>query len=223
MEINKIKKADYNPRSMSKKTKDALKRSIDTFDDISGITVNKRTGNIVAGNHRWEEVCSKYGGQNKLKLNHIVREYFSLDTKTGVHTGFLVRIVDWDIDKEKAANIAANSDLIAGEFTPELQDILSELKDQFDKDLFSDLRLNELHIELDEFDEDLDLSDHLDRKRQKVQEKESSDKKKKADSEKLPDFYCIKITCPSDMSDEIKDDITEFLAKKKYYNKITIV
>ena len=49
MDISKIKKAPYNPRRMGKASKEALKKSLETFEDISGITVNKRSGNVVAG------------------------------------------------------------------------------------------------------------------------------------------------------------------------------
>ena len=219
MDITKVKRAPYNPRTLSKKTKEALKRSIETFSDISGITVNKRTGNIVSGNHRWEDVCSRYGGQNKLTLNHIVREYFSLDTKTGVHTGFLVRIVDWDKDKEKAANITANSDLVSGEFTPDLQNILSDLKLNLNEELFNELRFDELYIDLESLDNDLDIRENVSRKREKTEETSRKKSLKKNETE----LSLIKISCPDDMTDEIKDDLLEFLSKKKYYERITIV
>lgn len=208
---------------MSQKTKSALSQSIDTFEDISGITVNKKTGNIVTGHHRWDDLCSRYGGQNKLSLDHIVRDYYSLVTKSGVHTGFLVRIVDWPLEKEKAANVTANSDLISGEFTPNLQNLLSEIKLELNEDLFSALRLDELHIDIEGFDDDLDLSDNVERKRQKSADRENKKSKKDKQEDEVPTISLIKVSCPTELFDEVKDDLLEFLAKKKYYNKITVV
>lgn len=223
MDISKIRKAPYNPRKMSKEAKQALKSSINTFNDISGITVNKRTGNIVSGNHRWEEVTHEHGGPKKLVLNHLSGEYYSLDTKSGVHTGFLVRVVDWDINKEKSANVTANSSLVMGEFTSGLQDILGELKVELNDD-FSALRLDELHIDLD-LDDELDLDDDLDSAREHAEEKNRMlpDAKGEEASEVKEIRSVIKVSAPSELRDEVKADIMEFLAKKNYYNDITIV
>ena len=225
MDIKKIKKAPYNPRKMSKDAKKALKNSLSNFDDISGITVNKRTGNIVAGNHRWEEVSEQHGGTKNLVLNHLQGEYYSFDTKNGVHTGFLVRVVDWSISKEKSANVTANSDLISGEYTAGLQNVLSEIKMDLDDSVFSALRLDELHIDLEPFDDDLDLDDDLMNAQEHAEEKnrmldEASDEES---SEVREIRSVIKVSIPSDLKDEVKADIMEFLAKKKYYDDVTIV
>lgn len=209
---------------MSKEAKQALKKSIGTFNDISGITVNKRTGNIVSGNHRWEEVTTEHGGPKKLVLNHLTGEYYSLDTKNGVHTGFLVRVVDWDDAKEKSANVTANSSLVTGEFTSGLQDILGELKLDLNDDSFSSLRLDELHIDLD-LDDELDLDDDLSNAREKAEEKNRMlpDAKGEEVSEVREVRSTIKVSAPSELKDEVKADIMEFLAKKEYYKDITIV
>ena len=56
MKASSIKVAPYNPRKFSKDARKALKKSIEEFSDISGITINQKTGNVVSGNHRWEEL-----------------------------------------------------------------------------------------------------------------------------------------------------------------------
>lgn len=216
MDITKIHKSQYNPRSMSGDTKKALKKSIQAFDDISGITVNEKTGNIVSGNHRWAELNQLHGSDN-LDLSHIKDEYYSLDAKSKP-TGFLVRIVNWTISKEKAANIAANSDLISGEFTADLQDILTDISCELDDDLFSDLRLDEMKIDFD-YDDDLDLSPERDEKIIAEASKPDND----SDGQVTDEIALVKISIPIELKDTVKGDLLEFLSKKEYYNKITII
>ena len=61
LNIASIKNAPYNPREMSEEAKKALRTSISTFGEISGIVWNSTTGNLVGGNHRWIEICDIYG------------------------------------------------------------------------------------------------------------------------------------------------------------------
>ena len=123
-----IKKAPYNPRSMGAATKQALKASLTQFEDISGIVVNSRTGNLVAGNHRWEQLCGIHG-ESKLTIEALGDSGFHQILGSGKFTGFIMRVVDWPIEKEKAANIAANSPLISGEFTSGLQQVISDIQE----------------------------------------------------------------------------------------------
>lgn len=225
MKINDIKKAPYNPRKMSKDARSALKTSLESFDDISGIVINERTGNILAGNHRWEELIRIHGKKN-VNLIHLTGEHYSLDGKNGP-TGFIVRIVDWDDAKERAANVSANNDLIQGEFTSGLQDVLSELNElKFDDDLFGNLRLDELQIDLDGVDEDLSWDEDT---LNKIQDDAISandmldDPKTKAPSEVRELVAQIKITVPDELKDVVKDDLLEFLAGQYYYGQIIIV
>ena len=223
MDIKKIKKAPYNPRMMNGETKRALKKSIETFDDISGITVNSRTGNIVSGNHRWAELNRKHGEKN-LSLVHLTGEYHSLNSKDKF-TGFLVRVVDWDLVKEQSANVTANSDLVSGEFTEQLQDVLATISEGLPEDLFDELRLEEMKIDFDYADEYLDLDENSDtiqaESEKKNREMESA---KGEEAEAIKEIRSlIKISIPSELRDEVKNDLMEFLSKKKYYNDLTIV
>jgi len=138
--------ADYNPRTMTDASKKALKRSVEEFEDISGITWNKKTKNIVTGHHRWQTLIDLHGIDN-LELKEVSTDKYEIVTKDGTDTSYAVRVVDWDIKKEKAANIAANSQSLAGSFTVELQGLLAELEEGLDADLFDDLRLSELQLD----------------------------------------------------------------------------
>lgn len=139
--------ASYNPRVMSDEAKKALKTSMSEFNDISGITWNQNTGNIVTGHHRWQNLVDVHGQEN-LVFNPIGENKFEIRTKEGEDTTFVLRVVDWDIKKEKAANIAANSHALEGSFTADLHTILSEIEADMDATLFQELRFDELEIPL---------------------------------------------------------------------------
>ena len=137
--------ADYNPREMSDEARKGLQVSMREFEDISGITWNKTTNNIVTGHHRWQNLIEAYG-LDALEFKEISPSRFLIVTKDGIDTTFVLRVVEWDAQKEKAANVAANSPTLAGTFTAELGDILAELQGGLDGGLFEDLRCNELTV-----------------------------------------------------------------------------
>ena len=150
MKASKVKKAPYNPRRMSDKARKALQTSMEEFNDISGIVWNSRTGNLVSGNHRWENLVEKYG-QSNIDLRKIkdLEGYFAIFSGEK-NTGFILREVDWDEDTEKAANITANNEKLQGEFTDSISDILKDLSSsgsRVSKSIFSGLRLDELKLD----------------------------------------------------------------------------
>ena len=51
-----IKNAEYNPRVMDKEAKKRLKKNLQENGLVSAITWNKRTGNIVGGHQRIEQL-----------------------------------------------------------------------------------------------------------------------------------------------------------------------
>lgn len=145
IQANDLTPADYNPRDFSKKALEGLDKSMQEFLDISGITWNKRTRNIVTGHHRWKLLCESCGIDN-LKFKEIKgTDRFQIFNKRK-DTGYLLRVVDWSIEKEKAANVMANSGAVAGEFTADLQTILGDIKLNFDAITFDDLNLPDLEI-----------------------------------------------------------------------------
>ena len=116
LKLSDLKPADYNPRKISAEALEGLKFSLQEFGDISGITFNTRTGNLVSGHQRVKAILEKYGD---LEI---------IDDKIVTPSGyFIIRIVDWDLDKEKAANVAANAETIQGEFTDELIPLVQEI------------------------------------------------------------------------------------------------
>jgi hypothetical protein len=225
MDLKKIKKAEYNPRKMTKDAREGLKKSMEEFQDISGIVINERTGNVLAGNHRWEQLNKIHGKRNIELAGLGIDGYFMIQAK-GQFTGFIARVVDWEEGKEKAANISANNDLIQGEFTQGLQDVLAELNDLgFNEEMFEGLRLDELQIDLSGVD-DLEWSeDQLNEIQEQAEEKNRllDDPNTNMDSEVKEIITQIKISVPSELKDEVKDDILEFLAGKHYYGEINIV
>jgi DNA modification methylase len=135
--LSDLKAAEYNPRSITPDALKGLGYSLEEFGDLSGIVFNKQTGNLVCGHQRVKALQEKYGNvpieDNILQANgHI----------------FLIRIVNWPRDKEIAANIAANSPTIQGDFTEELQGLLDEVEQGW-PELFDELQFENLKIDFD--------------------------------------------------------------------------
>lgn len=136
-----IKPAPYNPRDITKEELRGLRVSMKKFGDISGIVFNKKSGNLVGGHHRWEELEEEYGD---LEVIHLKGEFHLISSKSKGFTGYMMRVVDWDTSTEKAANVTANSPTISGEFNTQL---LTTVLDEIQLDLgedFAALRLPEL-------------------------------------------------------------------------------
>lgn len=133
--LKKMRPSKYNPRQIDELSADALSASLESFGDISGIVFNRRTGNLVTGHQRRQALLKQYGDLT-LKNGALVAS----DGST-----FALRVVDWDIQKEKAANIAANSRLLSGEFTAEARNVLADLGLS---ELLESLRFDELKSEL---------------------------------------------------------------------------
>ena len=134
--IDDLKSAPYNPRSISPEAIEGLKASLHEFGDISGLVWNARTGHLVTGHQRLRALKEKHGAESlRLQDGAVV-------TPTGER--FPVRVVDWPEAKEKAANVAANSGLLMGDFTPELTAVLDEVRASL-PELAAPLRLEELY------------------------------------------------------------------------------
>ena len=117
MEEEKIKISDIqpdpeNPRYISSEAENKLLESVKSFGNIAGITFNKRTKQLVAGHQRFNQLKKEH---EDLSLREVNKDLLMI-TAQGKDTGFLVRVVDWDENKQKAANIVANAPHIGGEF-----------------------------------------------------------------------------------------------------------
>jgi ParB-like chromosome segregation protein Spo0J len=144
--MSDLRGAAYNPRQISSRAAASLSKSLESYGDLSGIVINARTGNIVCGHQRVDQL-RKLGAT---MVDGVIR------SPNGDE--FRVRVVDWDEIKEKAANVTANNAAIGGEFTAGLGEILDEIKSDLGDDLFESLSLDKIEIPSIESD-DIDLGD----------------------------------------------------------------
>lgn len=133
--LDDLKPAPYNPRKISKSAASGLSASLERFGDLSGIVWNRRTGHLVAGHQRVNELRG-LGAQ-------LVRGGLEIAVHGEVRR-FPVRVVDMDDGEEHAANVVANNPLISGEFTDTLSDVLNIAKASIGDDVFKDLALDGL-------------------------------------------------------------------------------
>lgn len=140
-----IKSADYNPRGFEEENKIALGTSMGMFGEISGITFNERTGNLVTGHHRWYIICQKHGIGNLELLKISGTDKYDICNRKGETIGYTIRAVDWDLEKEKLANITANSETTKGYFTNTLKELLSSVTEKNKKSV-DKLRLGAIKI-----------------------------------------------------------------------------
>ena len=138
MKLSDLTPAPYNPRDITAEALSGLKASLGDFGDLSGITWNSRTGHLVCGHQRLRALQEEHGDELRMVRG-------SIHTPTGEQ--FKVREVDWSEEKERAANITANSPLISGSFTGQLEDILAGLEHDY-SEMFAPLRLDEMLGEL---------------------------------------------------------------------------
>jgi hypothetical protein len=110
--INDMKHFEKNPRKISEKQAADLLYNLEVYGDLSGIVENKRTGEAIGGNQR-SEVMRLI--QDKVKP--VIEHRYKRKTKQGtIATGYFLwqgerysyRLVDWDADTARAANVIAN-------------------------------------------------------------------------------------------------------------------
>jgi hypothetical protein len=116
--------AAYNPRKITDKKLDMLRKSMIEFGDLSGVVLNRTTGKLVGGHQRvkhfkpeWAIVATPHTDESGTVAHGYV------ETPWGRWT---YREVSWTEKKELAANIAANKH--GGEFDfPKLKEMLVEI------------------------------------------------------------------------------------------------
>lgn len=103
-----ILKADpANPNRMDPETKAIMAQSLREFGDLSGITINRRTGLLIGGHQRTDVL--KDGRLDVTDLpapepdGTVARGHLSCNGRR-----FAVRVVDWSEDRAHAALLAAN-------------------------------------------------------------------------------------------------------------------
>lgn len=112
MELKDLVASPVNPRRIEKDARDRLRKSLEEFGDLSGITFNVRTGRLVSGHQRMSLIREIYGDSCRVeKVSEERQQIVCQDGRT-----FSVRIVNWDEIKENSANIAANDPEIGGRY-----------------------------------------------------------------------------------------------------------
>lgn len=124
MTLGELAPAEANPRIMPARARQALASSLEEFGCVQPLVWNERTGHLVAGHQRRDVLLEKHG------------EDVQVD----------VVVVDLDESREKALNVALNSPEVAGEFTAQLDDVLSDIHADL-PDLFESLALGDLALE----------------------------------------------------------------------------
>ncbi len=126
-----------NPRRITDKKLEMLKKSLGEFGDLGGIVLNVVSGQLCGGHQRCKafqeanpEITIERTYKEPTKSGTIAEGYFQIDGEK-----FTYREVKWASKKEKAANIAANKG--AGEWDLSiLSDDMLDLDDgSFDMDL----------------------------------------------------------------------------------------
>lgn len=121
---SEIKNAPYNPRIMDAKAKKRLKANISKHGLVSSLTWNKRTGNLVGGHQRLEQ----------------------LDTlEKSKDYELTVDVIDVDEREEAELNVLLNNPSMQGEWD---FDKLANMTDEFDLDLKDDLGFTDTDIDL---------------------------------------------------------------------------
>lgn len=118
-----IKNAPYNPRIIDKEAQKRLKKNIAKHGLVSALTWNKRTGNLVGGHQRLEQLDAL----EKSKDYELT-----------------VCVVDVDEREEAALNVQLNNPSMQGVWD---LDKLANMTEEFDLDLEDDLGFTETDID----------------------------------------------------------------------------
>lgn len=110
-----------NPRTIAEVAAAGLAVSMAEFGDLAGVVFNKATGELVAGHQRVHELAGA-GATHVTFDDDNPGEGWITHPKTGER--FAVRIVEWDREKQRVANLVANNPAIGGDWS---QDALAQL------------------------------------------------------------------------------------------------
>jgi hypothetical protein len=182
--LSQLKSNPKNPRRVSDKKLEMLKKTLFEFGDLSGIVFNRKTGQLVGGHQR----VKVFSPASKIVITKQYQEPTRAGTVAEGHVEidgeqFTYREVEWDENKEKAANIAANKG--AGEWD------------------FS--QLSEWMLELDHinFDMDLTLFDPEELERLFGGWDSNTESVDKTEENLDGITAVIKIKCPQEIYDEV--------------------
>lgn len=94
-----IKNAPYNPRVIDKKARERLKRGIRENGLVSALTWNRRTGNLVGGHQRLEQLDSLEGNKNYEITVCVIDVDEREEAKLNVQLNNPSMQGEWDLDK----------------------------------------------------------------------------------------------------------------------------
>lgn len=209
---SQIKNAPYNPRIMDAKAKKRLKQNIAKHGLVAPLTWNRRTGNLVGGHQRLEQLDS-------LEKD---KDY-----------ELTVSVIDVDEREEAALNVQLNNPSMQGEWD---FDKLANMTEEFDLDLKDDLGFTDTDIDLmfdgdDRFSQlfETEESENMrgDLEAVKAARKESAEKLKERNSiewytvivfenEKDRDNFMKEISIPKYEQYITEDQVRRIAAHSKY-------
>jgi len=131
-----LKPAPWNPREISDEALERLAASLDRWGCVEPIIVNDRTGHVVGGHQRLKVLRQ----QNVAATQVVVMDIPAVD--------------------EKALNVALNSPMLGGQFTPDLNAILDELDREL-PDVTGKLGLDGLRLLQIDSPEEFPLKDEM--------------------------------------------------------------
>jgi hypothetical protein len=146
--VGLLKRAPDNPREIDSANLEGLGYTMAEFGDLSGITWNRRTGELTTGHQRMERLEAA-GARTWVEVSDDAG--YIEHPRTGER--FTIRIVDWDRQKQLAANIIANNPHLQGQFTTEVVGQLEQLRDE---KAFAEAQLGRLLEDLAEDEEKAD-------------------------------------------------------------------
>lgn len=140
--LSKLTPDRRNPRVISPEALKGLGYSMKEFGDLSGVVFNRRTNELVCGHQRIKSLTGQYGD---LVIKWVSEEKGLITDPDG--NVWPVRGVDWDENKQLAANITANNPAIAGVFTNDVGELLEGIQENMEE-VFDACRLDELQASL---------------------------------------------------------------------------
>lgn len=157
---SEIKNADYNPRFIDDRAKKKLKKALKEHGLIEPIIWNKKTGNLVGGHQRLEQLDSLEGNQN-----------YDLD----------VSVIFVDEKEEAILNVQLNNPSMQGEWDLEkLADMKLDFNIDFEEFGFDPVEIDFMYDGDDRFTELFDPPEVEATKEQIAQVKEARDKGREA-------------------------------------------
>lgn len=226
MKIKDLRPNEKNPRTISEKDREGLKKALYEFGDLGSIIFNRQSKRLAGGHQRVSVIPPS--------ATITIEKKYDVPTKTGtVAEGFVsidgenfkYREVDWSKDREAAAMIAANKH--GGEWDTDLLKVnLADIGDidisltGFDHDELKEIGFELAPIEIEETfsrEEEEETDEQYVRNQEKTEEKIDTQKIPSTDApyEKVEEKteivnkrFVIIIDCPDQ---DIKDSLKEKL------------